>query len=239
VQETTVQETTVQETAVQETASQDPRLPRKVAIGSQAALLPVQRLTTPIAIAATDRSTVRQERPLTEAQQLVCWARLFPGPWAILIGIYFQESGRNPRQVAGDDQRGHQLLHGSWEINTCRLDVLGKYRAPGEVWSLPEGPDGEKIARIASWVCTGGQASFEEGIRQWAEELGTYRDISRLEPILYRSNWTRDSSLSLDWLVMAGIKRMLPGQEKDKLLAKARSESPLFYAQCMADKDCG
>jgi len=28
---------------------------------------------------------------------------------AILIGIYFQESSRHPRQLTGDDQRGHPI----------------------------------------------------------------------------------------------------------------------------------
>lgn len=232
-------ETVLKDTAEQETASQHPRLAHRVAIDSHGGLLPTPYLAGPRAIAATDRFAVVQEKPATEAQQLVCWARFFPGPWAILVGLYFQQSGHHPRQVAGDDQRGHQLLRGRWEVNSRRLDVLADDRSWGDVWSIPKGPDGDKIARIALWICTGGQASFEEGIRQWAEELGTHSDTSRLEPILYRSNWTKDPSFSLDWLVMAGIKRMLPGQERTDLLAQARAESPLFYARCMADQNCG
>lgn len=189
-------------------------------------------------MAATDRLAIWLGRAPTEAQQLVCWARSFPGQWATLIGRYFQESGRHPREVAGDDQRGHQLLRGRWEVNTRRLDRLAKDQSATEV-RLPEGPEGEQIARIASWVCAGGQASLEEGIRQWAEELGTHHEISRLEPILYMSNWIRDPSLSPDWLVMAGIKRMVTGQDKDELLGRARMESPLFFARCMADRNCG
>ena len=94
--------------------------------------------------------------------------------------------------------------------------MLAKDRSSGEVWSLPDGRDGEQIARIASWIRAGGQTNFEEGIRQWAEELDTRFDISRLESVLDRSNWTRDPSFSGDWLIMAEIKRTLPGQDQDE-----------------------
>ena len=222
-----------------ETASQDPRLIGRVPISGRPALSPVSRQPTPTAISASDRLSIWQERALTEAEQLVCWARSFPDRWAILVGIYFQESDRHPRQVAGHDQRGHQLLPGRWEINTRWLDVVAKDRSLTDMWFLPEGPEGARIARIASWICGGGQEHFEEGIRQWTEEMGTHRDVSRLEPILYKSTWTRDPSFSPDWSVMACIKRMLPGEDREELLRRARSESPLFYVRCMADKDCG
>ena len=214
-----------------------PISPAKAPISPPKTPLPPSR--APIVTAVAPPPVIIRNEARSEVQQLVCWAQSFPNLWEILVGIYFQESGRLPRQVAGDDVRGHQLLRGAWEISTRKLDMLANDPSSVAFWYLPDGPDGEKITTVAAWVCARGQLGFEEAIRQWTEQMGTFSSVSWLASVLYKGVWTIDPAFSPDWLVMAGIKRMSPSPEKDALLARAASESPLFFAQCMTDENCG
>jgi len=196
----------------------------------------------PTTISFTLAPITKYEEVVPEIRQLVCWAHRYPDLWEVLIGLYFQNSGRHPRDVAGHDTRGHELLRGRWEVDARKLDVISKDPTLVDVWRVPDGADGELLGCIAAWACDGRQLLFEEGIRRWTEDcaqLASRPDDTWLDRILYRSRWARDPSLSPDWLVMSNIKRMLPGTEKDEMLARTEFESPLFFARCMADANCG
>lgn len=120
--------------------------------------------------------------------------------------------------------------------------MLGRDPAAVDIWRIPDGLEGQQIACVADWISKGHQALFEEGIRRWTDnvaQLASRLDDTWLDRILYKSIWTRDPSLNPDWLVMAGIKRMDPGLERDSMLARAEHESPLFFVRCMADGNCG
>ena len=146
------------------------------------------------------------------------------------MGLYIQETKRNPKYLAGVDHRGGMILGGlAWQIDLVKLDK--KEEDPGsiEYWGAPP----YDVANITNNITEEHVPGFEEAVRVWAEATG------RLEYVAKRAGWKSIYQHSPEWDVMHNIKKMDEGKERADLLAAAQESSPRFFAACMADQMCG
>ena len=155
-----------------------------------------------------------------------------PEGFLTLVGLYFQDSGRSPLDVAG--QLASKLNDG-WVRDHRKLDERDKnaqLRAEG--WVDPSGDI--VFQRTMAEIAATKLVPFEATIRWWAENAVA----PKVAEVLQRAGWTQESPmLSESWQVMDRLFKMNEGPEKEKLLAQAKQESPRFYQYCLESLFCG
>ncbi|PGH04189.1 hypothetical protein AJ79_07167 [Helicocarpus griseus UAMH5409] len=165
-------------------------------------------------------------------------ARDRPQLWEILVGVYFAE-GRNPRAHLGHDQEAVEVLAGedwewNWTLQDMRERCPGRYPGP---YSMPSGPEGDFLELIARTILNGNEDLFVRAIKRWQLELMAH-DRSALETILFRAGWCRNVASTREWQLMADIKSLPEGPQRNALLRQAFQELPRFASRCMSDPVC-
>ena len=112
------------------------------------------------------------------------------------------------------------------------VDLAEKNPAAAGSWPSPV--NGTVCSLLVEQIGGIQQLSLEEAVRRWAYNGG--QAVSR---VLERAGWMAFPETTAEWRVMANIKMMKDGVEKDKLVAEALRESPRFAQACLADKNCG
>ena len=161
-------------------------------------------------------------------------ATRFPAVYETLVGLYLQDSGRTPGQIG--QNVAHSLSCRGWEPDLRRQDVLNT--APNvaiDRWVVPNDPrflaNAAKVGRYT--------APFEASICWFAVE----RDVSGLtmEHIIRKAGWTTwaETVESMPFRIVHTIFIMDEGEEKERRMAQAKQESPLFFGYCLKDPFCG
>lgn len=159
----------------------------------------------------------------------------FPVGFEILAGLYFQHSERGPYDV------GKQKVYAMtlpWERDLRRVDQLEKDpRFPCDKWVIPY--DDASFMEVVATITNGGFAlALEAAICEWA--IGVACDD--MVRILQIAGWRQAGSMrqTPEWKVADDILKMEEGEEKEKLMAQARAESPRFFRCCEEDvSNCG
>ena len=152
-------------------------------------------------------------------------SRAMPAIWEAYIGLYFQETERNPGTIGGAD-----ALCADWTMNLRSFDRFVK--EPNFGWTVGQvGPLDRPSSEFLQVVGSHGIAYLEIAIRQWAKEQS-----DRVPVVLNKAGWfwrvTRDD-YGADWDVMDTILQMEEGEDKVKLMAQAKAESPRFFQHCV------
>ena len=171
--------------------------------------------------------------------QLIAFSNTDKAGWEHLVGYYLQESNRTAHQVAYKTMDGLPLPNpvgvlGQWSRDWRKLDEWELYPTVGDRWPVPI--EGGIVAHLLTEIQTGyRQAILEEAIRRWAAN-----NIYSVEGVVRRAGYMMHRcDRSREWTIMADIKRMPEGPEKEQKVAQARRDSPRFAEECMNDESCG
>ena len=158
-------------------------------------------------------------------RQLLALAEADPETWKCLIGHWFQQFDDNPAII--DNQ--------IWERDVCLVNQYRKDPSSVEMWSLPA--DSTLFRKLTGQIGNGNQVVFAEAVRRWVRGPSG----GDFEAVVRKAGWVHnDYTDNPDaWWVMASLKAMDEGLEKEKLLAQAKEDSPLSYERCMQDGFCG
>ena len=133
-----------------------------------------------------------------------------------LAELYFQQSGRSPYDVGKQKVYAMTL---SWERDLIRVDQLEKDpNFAVEKWSVPysDAIFMEVVAAIHNCVH---ELALEAAIYEWA--IGA--KFNATMNLLAVAGWKK---------VADSILKIKEGEKKEKLMAKAREESPRFFRYC-------
>jgi hypothetical protein len=171
--------------------------------------------------------------PRTWQQELQYVSLNHPAAWETLVGLFFQETGRFPVEVA-DSTHVSAVLREFWVLDARKQDlgVANPLKLGFEKWERPQGD--ETFTLLVAAVNTGGQATLECVVRSWA---GRCPDRARF--VLWKAGWIRpfdfESFYPEERRVLRAIVIMEEGEERSRLLAQAKKESPRFVQQCLDD----
>jgi hypothetical protein len=129
------------------------------------------------------------EEEVCSTAHLLELARVFPGAWEVLVGLYLQEVV-GPRAVTG---RGgvvgwESSPRGVWEPNV--IMSLQRYLYPESVvapYTLPQGHEGEILQSLMNQILAH-EDIFRYAINLWIQGL-TASDDAALEEFLLRCGW--------------------------------------------------
>ena len=121
-----------------------------------------------------------------------------------------------------------------WERDLAKLDRLENDGNQVSVWRMSAEMQSSKLVTGLN-VFPDALDAFKEGMKRFARSA----PYSRLAHILEKACWTRDVWGSPDWRVMANVKEMPEGPEREAMLAKAKKEMPRFFERCYNDRLCG
>ena len=160
--------------------------------------------------------------------------------WELFVGLWFQHSGLHPRDVAGRYEGLGVLGAPGWERDLQKAD---KFQRGEHVdrWFLPaDAASQHEIREIAAHVEQNDfwRVAFVDAIRHWARKEALHLENSRVQAVLEKAGWCRPV-MTLDWVAMAEIKSMDDGAEKERKVAQAYKESPLWTKRCMDEHLCG
>lgn len=170
--------------------------------------------------------------------QLVGLSITDPASWEHLVGLYVQESGRTPLQVAFTTLDGAGLQHpvqglGKWSRDWRKVDVWDMNPTVADRWPLTT--EGSLAAHLCRQIVAGiRQNIFEEAVRRWAMCCPL-----RVEGVMRRAGYMLKCDRPHEFSIMSAIKKMSEGAEKEGLVAQARRESPRFAEECMMNEYCG
>ena len=147
--------------------------------------------------------------------------------WVLLLGLYLQESGRNPFQL------GCVGTHNTWQPDNFRADKLAKN--PNQDLGQWVAPAGEPLFNeIAQLINNGGQSAFENYIRSWALTA----DPQMVNWIVEKAGWRWGLERDLypeAWRIVDEILKMDPGEAKEQKMGQAKAEAPRFFQACEDD----
>ena len=150
-----------------------------------------------------------------------------PDAWNLLLGLYLQESGRDPFQL------GCSGLSNLWQRDCLRADKLAK--DPNQDLGQWAAPVGEPLlGEIVQLVDNGGQKVFEDFVRSWAPTADQRLVTSIVEKAGWRSGLDRDMDPEA-WRAVDEILKMDPGEAKEQMVAQAKAEAPRFFQACEDD----
>ena len=157
---------------------------------------------------------------LINIQQLIKYAKNHQESWCYVVGLYIQRF-RNPSTF--------QVAPHFWEKDAWKAEMLEKN--PGSVPIWPDPARGTIEHNVMEELCGSelNRQAMEAAILEWSHTCQPREVIN----VMYRAGWTRRSEyvLGVNWTTMDTIKRMDEGPEKISLLAKAKTESPLFFSR--------
>jgi len=155
-----------------------------------------------------------------------------PGDWEALVGLYLQNSGRTPFQV------GCLGGQNNWKLCNRRLDKLERNEVNNiDRWLEP--PEKSLLMHFCQQVENGNQQAFEYAIREWAVNVNPEWVVLILKKAGWRTKCAWGSDNSADWQVMDNILKMPNGEERSRLMARAKQESPRFFEECERNIFCG
>lgn len=165
---------------------------------------------------------------LINIQQLIKYAKNYQKSWYCMVELYIQRFW-NPSKF--------QVAPHFWGKDAWKADMLEKN--PGSVPIWPDPASGTIEHNVIEELCGSGLncQAMEAAIVELSHTCQPREVIN----VMYRTGWTRRSEyiFGVNWTTMDTIKKMDEGPEKISLLAKAKTESPLFFKKCMQDEMCG
>ncbi|KAL8721892.1 MAG: hypothetical protein Q9225_001528 [Loekoesia sp. 1 TL-2023] len=163
--------------------------------------------------------------------RLLTWAYANPGRWNTLLGLYFQRGERSPKEVDRnwDWASGLNGFRRNWRAVDLYV-ASGRRDLPFSV------PSGDTDLQILYQGSQNERELFEEGVSRWARDQTNFATMENiLRAAFFTNEWERND----DWHAMDNILKMHEGEEKQAKMAKAKKESPLFFAACLDDPFCG
>ena len=147
---------------------------------------------------------------LTWQQELQEVSIAFPQAWETLVGLFFQESGRAPVELA-DSTNNSMVLREYWGPDARKQD-LGVDNSQNIQFEKGEWPQGDgDFASLVAAVNNGGQAIFESVMRSWAGHCP-----DRVRFVLQKAGWLRpydrESSYPEERRVVSNILMMEEGE---------------------------
>lgn len=165
---------------------------------------------------------------LLNIQQLTTYAKTYRQSWHYVVGLYIQRF-RDPSTF--------QVAPHCWEKDAWKADMLEKNPGSFLIWPDPARSSIEHEIMEQLRGSEFKRQAMEAAIVYWSHSCQPQEVIN----VMSKAGWTRRSEyvFGTNWSVMDTIKKMDEGPEKMSLLAKAKSEAPLFFRKCMEDEMCG
>ncbi|KAK4694442.1 hypothetical protein P7C71_g3148, partial [Lecanoromycetidae sp. Uapishka_2] len=179
-------------------------------------------------------ATPSLDTPAGVQAMLTQWVEQYPDDWHLLVGMYFQHSGRSPLQVG--DQTTGELTKG-WIPDGWKADKIAKDPSIdlGQ-WQHPQGQPWEKRFTDLTIFLSGALTPvFESVIRHWA-----VKHPDKVAFVLHKAGWKDDwTDRPTQWYEVDEAMKMRDGPERDEKLAQLKQEWPHFFQQCVEDVFCG
>ena len=138
-----------------------------------------------------------------------------PEAWELLIGLYLLYSGRTPLQILGHAyHRAHRWLD--------RVELEPGFE--GGQWKVPSHPGfNALLGRLAGE----GKEALETAARTWQRQ-----QPGRVADVLRRAGWLPLPEEVKEWGTIDKILQMQEGEEKERLVALTKKDSPRFFEAC-------
>ncbi|KAI4204935.1 MAG: hypothetical protein LQ350_000787 [Teloschistes chrysophthalmus] len=165
--------------------------------------------------------------------KVLFWAYENPQRWATVLACYFQAGEKSPREVACQFWPWDCGFTSEYRRNWRLLDIYNATGASVTPYSL--GPE-EVIGHGLLQLKDGDLQVLEDAMTRWSRDL---ENRGVCDWVLRETFWTTEWPYNQDWKDIHGILSMPEGKEKEEMKARAKKESPLFFAACLKDNECG